>query len=333
LYAFDAPPATLDVVKGWTFDSSDDGFTAAMPSGSVDPGGLGVDSGTPTEWARGNDVRIDGSGAWRTVLEATRQPGYSSNADIRLVSPPVTIPTKGSQFLRFTEWYLFEGAYGSSETFEKPDVEISYDNGRSWVSLRSKIVGENPDSPDPTVTTLPLPSDAKGKSIRIGFRLRTDPGLEYPVGGGWAIDSVQVLNGVCAHIAGFSAASASVPMAPAKPAGNVAPAAAGGIVGAIQPVAGLSAAGALPDLDVPPSPASLAAGTCRCGALRFQAATVAFGKRTSGTPSGGGSTGRPRGTTRRPGLPATGVGDPTTLALLALAVALALRRTLRRHIA
>jgi subtilase family protein/purple acid phosphatase-like protein len=321
VYAFDRPPAEYNVVKGWTFDASDEGFVASEPSGNISPTALEPATPTATKWARGNDGRLNGSGAWRTVVEPTDQPGYSSNTDIRLVSPAVTIPKVGFPAVRFNEWYLFEGAFQSPDSqYEKPEIEISYDGGHSWVSVRSKIVGNNPDSPASTLTTLPLPRETAGRTIRIGFRLRTDPGLEIPVAGGWAVDDVQALNGVCANIAGAKAAgAASVPMAPEKPAGSRAPAAAAGIVGAIPPVAGNSAAGTFPNANRVPSAKSIAAGTCRCSVVRFQSAVL------------GGKVIPPSAPPRRPVLPATGVAGPDGLALLALAVALAVWRAKKRH--
>ncbi len=327
VYAFDRPPAELDVVHSWSFDASDDGFVATDPNGYIDPIGLGVENGTPTKWARGNDPRVNGSGAWRTVVEPSDEPGYTSNVDIRLVSPPVAIPAVGSPYVRFTEWYLFEGAFGTTDFYEKPEVEISYDDGGSWVTVRSEIVGENPDAPAPTLTTLPLPADTAGETIRIGFRLRTDPGLEVPAGGGWAVDDVQVLKGVCDQVLGSdSPGAASVEMAPAKPPAGVAPATSEGIVGAVQPVAGFSAAGKFPDANTAPSAASIAAGTALCAPVHF---LPAVGKAPDGSKPPDGS---PPPSGSGPGtLPATGTESWPGIALIALALALALRRTTRRH--
>jgi subtilase family protein/purple acid phosphatase-like protein len=326
IYAFDRPPANLNVVKGWTFDSSDEGFVAGPPSGHEDPL-LGIpDSGTETKWARGNDPRVNGSGAWRTVVQPANQPGYTSNADVRVVSPPVKMPAAGFQFVRFNEWYLFEGAFGSTEQFEKPEVEISYDDGHNWVSVRSKIVGSNPDSPAATSTTLPLPRDTAGQTIRFGFRFRSDPGLDVPAGGGWAIDDVQTMNGVCANLAGAHAAgAASVPMAPEKPSAERAPAQAAGIVGAIPPVAGLSGAGTLPNANAVPSAKSIAAGTCRCSVVRFQRATAGPRVLPSKIPA---KPSEPRG---RGVLPATGLGSTPWVLVAAIFMGLAVRRTTRRH--
>jgi hypothetical protein len=353
VYAFDRPPAELAPVQSWTFDTSTEGFVASAATGYIDPGGLGLDSGTPTNWARGNDPRVNGSAAWRTVVEPTNQPGYSSNVDIRLVSPPVDVPV-GTPYVRFSEWYLFEGVLGTTEAFEKPEVEISYDDGGSWVPVRSQIVSENPDFPAPTVTTLPLPADTAGHTIRIGFRLRTDPGLEVPVGGGWAIDDVAVLIGRCEEILGLDAAGADdVELAPAAPPADAAPAVTSGIVGAVPPVPGVSAAGALPSLDGPPSRESLAAGTARCVPVTYLAA---FAPQAFAAPAAGGTGSAPpaapdAGTTAPPApatpsagadvlagnegrteLPATGGGAPLGAALALIAAALAWRRVGRRRV-
>ena len=322
--AFDTPVATPTTVVAYDFQSGTQGWTNSPTDGSGNLGLIVANAATnKTIWQRQADSTF-GSFAMRTTIKETGTPGYTSNVDQRLVSPPIAVPAGYSE-LEWREYYNMEGVQGILESWEEPRVEVSLDNGTTWTALRTGVFSQNPDFPAPTTLRLPLPAEAAGKTVRLAFRLRTDTNTEPP-GGGWGIDDVKVLNSNCATLAGVVA---GVPVAPQDPGpppprvrvGPVVPvAASGGPLGTVPPSTGA------------PSAASLAAGTCRCGDVRFLGAAVG-----GGGPAGGGdgaaggetavlsaSTSAPAGT-----LPATG-GGPSLAALFLLVLAASFRALTRR---
>lgn len=316
IMAFDTPPLEVDELVKFDFEDSDQGFVNAPPDGS----GTGnvVETSHPTKWERQPEPSM-GSQAMRTVLGTTGTPGYSANVDQRLISPPIPIPT-GYSVLEFREWYKLEGVFGV-EAFEQPMVEVSLDNGASWILLREAISSENEDFPEPTTVRLPLPRNAAGKSILVSFRLRSDALVEAP-GGGWAVDDVAILNGQCGSVA---IADPSIPVAPDVAPPRLSTQAVRDIVGPETPVAGSGdPIGVLPALSGEPSAASLAAGTCWCDDVRF------LGQVFSGGGGGGGGAVSPATDNDAGGgapHPATGGGlVGSGLAAILLGALLVLRR-------
>ena len=323
--AFDRPPATLTAVTTFNFEGSPQGFTQSPLEGS---GAFGIPllGGDAADISTVWDHRATpetGSSAMRTVYKDTDQPGYSSNMDLRLISPEITVPATGFNALEFTEWFNLEGVIDDDPPdptvgpWEEPMVEISYDGGGSWKRLREGAMAKNDDFPMKSVVKLPLPAEAAGKQVRFAFRLRTDTNTEPP-GGGWAIDDVKLLNGSCDPLI---VSDPSVPVAPDEPAQQLSTQAVREVLGPIEPVDGSgNPVGVLPALISPPSSASLAAGTCRCTDIRY------LGQSVTRAPGGGGDGGGGGGP-----IPATGWGSEAAAASLSgllLMLALALRRRL-----
>jgi hypothetical protein len=316
--AFDTAGATLADVVSYDFAADEQGWTNDPPEGTGTEGDplIGEQiADNPTIWDQLTDPAMQ-SGAMRTVLKTTGQPGYSSNVNQRLVSPPIAVPA-GYSILEWREWFLFEqGAEGVFEPKEEPIVELSMDDGATWVKLRNGVLTQNADFPEPNTTRLALPSTAAGHTVRVAFHMSSDGNTEPP-GGGWAIDDVKVLNATCGPIA---VVDPSVPVVSDVPPQRLSEQAIHELVGPIAPVDGSgNAVGVLPALVAPPTKASLDAGTCRCSDIRF------LGQAIGGPVSGGavGAAGAPH--------PATGgaTGLWAALAGLMAAAAMALRRGLR----
>ena len=126
----------------------------------------------------------------RTVLRDA-VPGYSSGADLRLVSPPVLLPP-GPGVLRFQEWFELAG----TASFAR--VELSPDDGATWVPLRADD-GAGPESkgfPRPATTVLPIDPALTGRPVRIAFRLVSGGVGDVPLAG-WAVDDVALLSPPC----------------------------------------------------------------------------------------------------------------------------------------
>ena len=316
--AFDRPPAeyTTEIVS-YDFEADAQGWVNTPEGGT---GGIGIPffgggvEDAPTNWER-REAPETGSWVMRTIVEPTDSPGYTSNADQMLVSPPLSVPA-GPAAIRFAEVFELEGVEGAPsgtvEPYEQPMVQISYDDGLSWKSIREAVHAQNPDFPDPTTTTLSLPQEAQGKTVRIAFRLRSDTNLE-PQGVGWLVDDVKLMGGTCT----LAVADPAPPTVPEEKAASTSIKVYRDVVGPEAPVdASGNAIGVLPALVAPPSAASLAAGTCRCTDVRYLGQVV-----SAGGGGGGGGGGGP--------IPATGWGSAGLGAAVAGAlalVALALRR-------
>ena len=318
--AFAPPPGEPAPLASFGFDDGPQGWAPSPPDGNggvtaPKPGGAGVSpdmpggggmspdiAGTsvnPTRWQYRPEPAFDGSGAMRTVLRETA-PGYSSDADVRLVSPAVILPP-GPANLRFREWYRIEDADGVR-------VELSPDDGVTWVTLRGGAAAQNEGFPAPAAVEVPIDPAYTGRPVRLAFRLVSDGAGEVP-GGGWAVDDVTVLTPACEPQAAMAEAPVAPTSPPAAPPRGLRP------KGPRPPVAaGASGIGALPAA-TPPGPASLAAGTAACGPGAARAAT-------SPEPPGPSVDGLP-GPAPEPALP-----DPTALAVLPRAAA---RRRRRRR--
>lgn len=160
ILTFNTPSDQLtDVAPMETFDIGLGGWTVKTASAGL----------PPTEWA------ANGAAA-KTTLGGTT-PGYGSNVETRLVSPPFTVGGRTLE-LSFTE------TFQSEPDFDFGVVEYSVDDGRSWKSVRaiSGIAATQPRS-----VKVPITGVAAG-SIRIGFRFSSDGNTE--VQPGWSVDDV-----------------------------------------------------------------------------------------------------------------------------------------------
>jgi hypothetical protein len=255
--AFDRTSTESEPVVTFDFDDGPQGFAAFPPEGSgglsgVGPGGP-EPSLNPTSWSHRPEAVFAGSPAMRTVVRDAA-PGYSSGADVRLVSPPVSLPP-GPARLRFREWYLLAG------TDDRATVEVSADGGATWIPLRPGQPPGHPGFPVPAVVEVPLTPDGgdpAAREIRIAFHLSAGPSGGTP-GGGWAVDDVSVLGAPCAG-GGPSALAPVAPTSEPEPEKGTATR----TPGPRPPVsAGAAGTGTLP-APTPPGPESLAAGTAAC---------------------------------------------------------------------
>ncbi|MGH9002572.1 MAG: hypothetical protein ACRDYV_05525, partial [Acidimicrobiia bacterium] len=191
--AFDRTTAGSPLVASFDFEDGPQGFSVLPPEGSGGLSGVGPGSGSepslnPTNWSRRPEPVFAGSPAMRTVLRDAA-PGYSSLADVRLVSPPLTLPP-GPAGLRFSEWYLLAGAD------DRATVEISTDGGAGWTPLRAGSPPGHKGFPIPAATEVAIDPAFTGRDVLIAFRLSAGAAGGSP-GGGWAVDDVAVLGAPC----------------------------------------------------------------------------------------------------------------------------------------
>ncbi len=277
--AFDRPNEGSAPVAAFDFDDGPQGFSVTPPEGSGGLSGVGPGSGAaepslnPTSWAQRPEPAFAGSPAMRTVLR-DMAPGYSSGADVRLVSPPVPLPP-GPARLRFREWYLLAGAD------DRATVEISSDGGATWTALRPGLPPGPESFPGPAVTELALDPTFTGAELRVAFHLSSGTAGEAP-GGGWAVDDVALFAAPCDTGAATPATPVAPTSEPEAPDGRASAAR-----GPRPPVAaGSPGTGTLP-APAPPGPESLAAGTAAC-ATPLSGAPGVSGVTPGISPDGGG---------------------------------------------
>ncbi|BBO84834.1 hypothetical protein DSCO28_54000 [Desulfosarcina ovata subsp. sediminis] len=141
--------------------------------------------GTPTA---GPESAYDGDQCAGTVLDGS-YPEYSS--DSRLISPTLTLPTvSGSEeiHLRFWQWFSYY-PYGVNSSNDYGQVQISTDNGQSWVGVGNRSQDYNHGW---SMCSIDLTAYA-GQQVRIAFYHVEDPAYS---GLGWYIDDVQIITKV-----------------------------------------------------------------------------------------------------------------------------------------
>ena len=119
-----------------------------------------------------------GSNCVGTVLDAN----YSSNANTRLISPSITLPSLSDEEtiqLKFWQWFDIENGD------DRGVVQISENSGE-WQTLSNvDIDGRNPTWSQYIVDL----SSFAGSSIRLGFYFQSNPYHNY---NGWYIDDVSI---------------------------------------------------------------------------------------------------------------------------------------------
>ena len=130
-------------------------------------------------WQAGHPSSGPENGYNSTRCAGTNLDGlYPNNANDWLISPVIPLPTSVSQLvLSFNEWFELESNYDFG------NVNLSTDNGSSWISLDSRS-----NSSNWKLTTLDLTS-FKGSSIVIGFNLVSDGTIMKD---GWYIDDIKI---------------------------------------------------------------------------------------------------------------------------------------------
>jgi hypothetical protein len=277
VYSFDKPARSTTAATTFDFESGTQGWTMTPSSGNgnltAGPSGAVV-TASPTIWNRQADNDNAGSQAFRTVIKATGEPGYTSNVNIRLLSPPIALPA-GQSTLNWSEAFNVEpDEAGVTNAADDTIVEASADDGGSWVTLRKRSdssvgavlttaerPGQSAGYPALSTASAVIPPEMAGKTIRLGFRFVSDGKTEVP-GGGWTVDNIKILNARCPLLVSAAAA----PAAPAAP--EYAASDQSGVGPLPAPAAGASSIGALPTPDTP-SDLAKKSGTCKCGPIRF----------------------------------------------------------------
>jgi hypothetical protein len=318
VYSFDKPAGTGAAVASFDFESGPQGFTVtpAAGNGNASAGPIGVALlPSPTIWERRSNQETGGSQAFRTVIKSPDAPGYTSNVDIRLVSPPIAVP-EGIAALTWREVYNLEPNTAGFEAKDAPLVELSVDDGRTWTVERQTAGGQNANYPLATPMRIAIPDEFTGHTIRVGFHFTSDDNTEVP-DGGWAVDDVRVVTPRCPVLL------ATPPAAPPAPT-NGGNASASGLGPLPAPSAGASSIGVLPTPDTP-SDVAKRNGTCKCGPIHFLPASG--GGIVSVTPP----VTPPKVLGARGRLPATGGGLLALPALCLLGGARGLHRLKRRR--
>ncbi|MDQ3945385.1 MAG: S8 family serine peptidase, partial [Actinomycetota bacterium] len=165
--AFDRPGTGSAPAAVFDFDDGPEGFSTTPPEGSGGLSGVGAGgdepSLNPTNWSHRPEPVFAGSPAMRTVLRDA-VPGYSSGADVRLVSPSVSLPP-GPAVLRFGEWYLLAGAD------DRATVEVSADGGANWTAVRIGSPPGHEGFPTPAITEVAIDPAHTGREVQVAFRL------------------------------------------------------------------------------------------------------------------------------------------------------------------
>ena len=166
----------------------------------------------PAGWTQAGDPMLDASQPWSHVREgAEGRWSITDNAapsDQSLVSPPLVISATGSFGMSLRHRYSFEA--DSLTSYDGGVIEISTDNGMTWtdtgkqltsrgyngtvwtqnVPLKSRqaFVGKSAGYPAYTTTEADFGTAYQGKTVRLRFRVGTDPSEGGP---GWDLDEVR----------------------------------------------------------------------------------------------------------------------------------------------
>ena len=174
-----------------------------------------VESAVP-RWTPSHNLALDGSEPWRR-LEVTpsdhRWLGPDSNelADHYLVSPALNVASSGSFSFTFSHRYSFE--FDPTTFYDGGVIEISTNDGASWSNIgafaspgytgvlvsaggnplagQSAYAGTSPGYPGFSTVTVNLGTAYQGQTVRIRFRIGTDPSVGAP---GWEIDNLVFAN-------------------------------------------------------------------------------------------------------------------------------------------
>ncbi|MFO0576170.1 MAG: M36 family metallopeptidase [Polyangia bacterium] len=166
----------------------------------------------PAGWTPAGDAMLDASQPWGHVREgAEGRWSITDNAapsDQSLVSPPLVISATGSFGMSLRHRYSFEA--DSLTSYDGGVIEISTDNGMTWTDTgkqlttrgyngtvwtqnaplksRQAFVGKSAGYPAYTTTEADFGTAYQGKTVRLRFRVGTDPSEGGP---GWDLDEVR----------------------------------------------------------------------------------------------------------------------------------------------
>jgi hypothetical protein len=164
-------------------------------------------------WTLTNDPTLSTSEPWVQVHDGPSGrwsiPDHGAPSDQRLVSPPLQVSATGSFGFTLRHRYSLEA--DSSNFYDGGVIELSTDDGKTWIDIgaslsrngyggalwalndvlpgRRAFVGTSAGYPSYLTTTADLGTTYQGKTVRLRFRIGTDPAVGGP---GWDIDDLQI---------------------------------------------------------------------------------------------------------------------------------------------
>ncbi len=164
-------------------------------------------------WTLSNDPLLSTIEPWVQVRDGANGrwsiPDHGAPSDQRLVSPPLQVSSTGS--LGFILRHRYSMEVDSSNYYDGGVIEITTDDGKTWTDIgtaftgngyngtlwaqndvlpgRRAFVGNSVGYPSYLTTTADLGATYRGKTVKLRFRVGTDPAVAAP---GWDLDDLQI---------------------------------------------------------------------------------------------------------------------------------------------
>jgi len=166
-----------------------------------------------TVWTTTGDPKLDQSVPWVLLRDSEGGrwaiPDDAAPSDQSLVSPPLQVTSSGSFGFTLRHRYSFE--VDSMNNYDGGVIEISTDDGKTWSDVgkpftkngyggalwvenaplkgRQAFVAKSAGYPSFITTVADFGTAYQGKTVRLRFRVGTDPAAGGP---GWELDEVQL---------------------------------------------------------------------------------------------------------------------------------------------
>lgn len=206
-------------------------YDLAQNASSEDP----MDDPSPG-WTTTGDTKLDMMAPWRHVRDGSSGMwsiiDSASASDQSLVTPPLTVSSTTPLGFTLRHRYSFEA--DSFSFYDGGVIEISTDDGMTWSDVgtmltangysgtlwslnaplksRKAFAGKSGGYPDYVTTTGNLGTTYAGKTVRLRFRVGTDPDVGGP---GWDLDSLSISGITNQPFSARRNNSASCPLLPA----------------------------------------------------------------------------------------------------------------------
>ena len=164
-------------------------------------------------WTLSNDPTLSTAEPWVQVHDGASGrwsiPDHGAPSDQRLISPPLQVSASGS--FGFTLRHRFSMEADSSNYYDGGVIEITTDDGKTWTDIGASLsrngyngvlwtlndvlpgqrafVGTSAGYPNYLTTTADLGTAYQGKTVKLRFRVGTDPAVGGP---GWDLDELQI---------------------------------------------------------------------------------------------------------------------------------------------
>jgi hypothetical protein len=164
-------------------------------------------------WTPGGNSMLDSSQPWQFQSDAGGGrwsiPDAAAPSDQWLITPALPVQSTGTAGFTLHHRYTFEA--DSSSNYDGGVIEISTDDGKTWSDLgaamtgngytgvvwtdntvlanRHAFVGQSAGYPAYVNTSATLPSSVLGQTIRLRFRVGTDPAVGAA---GWDLQGLQL---------------------------------------------------------------------------------------------------------------------------------------------